>query len=441
VLIGAGSTVFTPGLLADLAESPVLNDATVALVDIDESAVETMTALGRRISAERGASLRIEGHTDRREALPGATFVTTTIAVGGADAWRLDLEMPERHGISQTVGDSVGPGGVLRALRHIPVLVDIARDIEELAPSAWLINYTNPLTANVRAIQRETSVSTIGLCHGTMHTRAAIARDLGVDGAGVSMVFAGVNHLCWLLEVSQGGRDLYPALRESVHEAVRVGVNRAGEGLHQPVAAELLRLYGYYPAPGDRHTAEFFSWFLAAADAGALPHSLREGYSMTLEYIGEKADTWDKLTAQAAGTAPLDAELLASTREGERVVKIAAALASGDPLHEMAVNLANGSLIGNMPPEAVVEVPAVIGSHGVRGVPIGDLPEGIADVCRRRSSQQELTVAAALACDRALAVQALAADPLVPSPEIAALILDDALRLHAESLPPGWFTS
>src|SRR3954451_20485492 len=190
VLIGAGSTVFTPGLMTDLASSRVFDGWTVYLVDLNADAAETMARLGRRIAAERGAELMFVPHVDRREALPGARFVTTTIAVGAAAGWRADIEVPSRYGIAQTVGDSVGPGGVLRALRHVPELVAIATDVADLAPGAQLINYSNPLTANVRAITAETGVRTVGLCHGTMHTLAKLTADLGYERGELSAIFA-----------------------------------------------------------------------------------------------------------------------------------------------------------------------------------------------------------------------------------------------------------
>src|SRR3954451_3927136 len=180
VISGAGSTVFTPGLIADMVNSEHLHDASVALVDIDPLAVDVMTRLAQRMGRERGVALKIEGTTDRRKVLAGADFVTTTIAVGGVRGWEHDVRIPERYGIYQTVGDSVGPGGVFRALRHVPELVAIARDMEELCPDAWLFNYTNPLTALVRAVQKTTRVKCVGLCHGILTTRELIARDLGV---------------------------------------------------------------------------------------------------------------------------------------------------------------------------------------------------------------------------------------------------------------------
>ena len=157
VIIGAGSTVFTPGLIADLTGSTLFADATVALVDINPRSAETMARYAERVARERGVGLRVEYATDRREVLAGADFVTVTIAVGGARAWERDVRIPEAHGVYQTVGDSVGPGGVFRALRHVPELVAIARDMEELCPDAWLFNYTNPLTALVRAVHKSSS--------------------------------------------------------------------------------------------------------------------------------------------------------------------------------------------------------------------------------------------------------------------------------------------
>lgn len=431
VLIGAGSTVFTPGLLTDLALSRVFDGWTVHLVDINPEAAETMARLGRRIAREHGSTLEVIGHTDRRDALPGARFVTTTIAVGAAAGWRHDVEVPARYGIAQTVGDSVGPGGVLRALRHVPELVAIARDVAELCPDAWLVNYSNPLTANVRAITSQTPVRTVGLCHGTMHTRAALAADLGLPAAEVHAVFAGLNHLCWLLDFRHRDQDLYPRLRELVAE--RAGGADAPstrrEGVHLPVSADLLRTFGRYPAPGDRHVAEFFGWYLRESPGGdgALPWGLQGGQDMTMEYIGEKDDLWKRLHAQADGRVALDTT---SNQEGERLVAIAESIVSGRDSVELAANLPNAGKIPNLPTTAVVEVPAVVGAAGVTGLAVGPLPAAIAAVLTARAEQQELTVRAALTGDRTLAVQALALDPLVPSPSIAVAILDDAVLAH-----------
>lgn len=433
MLIGAGSTVFTPGLLNDLASSDAFGDVVVRLVDRVPEAAETMAALGRRIAAEHGSDLHVEAVADRREALRGARFVATTIAVGSAAGWRRDLEIPERLGIRQTVGDSVGPGGVLRALRHVPELVAIAADIADVAPEAILFNYSNPLTANVRAITRETGIRALGLCHGTMHTKHALSTALGLAEETVTATFAGLNHLCWLLDIRTGDRDLYPALRELV--ALRAaGIDAPSdwrEGPQAPVSADLLRTFGLYPAPGDRHVAEFFSDYLHADAGHALRWGLQAGLDATRQYIGEKEELWTRLHGLADGSLPLRTP---GAQEAERLVAIAATIRSGRQHVELAVNLPNRGLIANLPKEAVVEVPAVVGADGIRGVAIGSLPDGIASVLAARVHQQEVTVDAAVNGDRALAVQALVLDPLVPDRATAVAILDAAVAADPDGM-------
>lgn len=433
VLIGAGSTVFTPGLLRDITSSAAFEDYTVHLVDLDEDAATTMAAIGRRLAERHGSSVRFEAHTDRRAALPGARFVTTTIAVGGAAGWHSDLDVPARYGIRQTVGDSVGPGGVLRALRHIPELVAIAQDVADLAPNAWLVNYSNPLTANVRAITAHAHHRTIGLCHGTMHTKAALCKALGRDTADVHAVFAGLNHLCWLLDIRHGDTDLYPELRVLVGESAhgQDAPSSREEGVHAAVSADLLRTFGLYPAPGDRHVAEFFPNYLSRGHAGQLPWGLQGGQDMTIEYIGEKSRLWDDLRAQADGSVPVS---VSANQEAERVVGIAAALLGDRDTVELAVNMRNDGKIPNLPADAVVEVPAVVGADRITGLGVGPLPQAIAAVLRARVDQQELTVRAAITGDRDIAVQALTLDPLVQDARIATAVLDDAVEAHAPLL-------
>lgn len=427
VLIGAGSTVFTPGLLSDFAGSNTFSNAEIRLFDTNYEAAKIMAAVGRRIASKLGSSMKVEAYADRKKALQGAHFVTCTIAVGSASGWLRDLSIPLAHGIQQTVGDSVGPGGVLRALRQIPALLEIARDMESVAPEALLINYSNPLTANVRAVSRETSVSVVGLCHGTMSTQESISRSLGVDNQKVKATFAGLNHLGWLLSIHEGDQDLYPRLREQValtaldHNAISSG----DEGLERPVSAELLEIYGRYPAPGDRHVSEFFAKYLKTAGPdGNLDWGLQGGLDATHHYIAEKSELWDTLRMVAAGEQSLE---VGDNQEAERVVTITQAILNGPEYLEMAVNLPNRGFIKNLPESAIVEVPALIGPEGISGQGVGELPVEIANLLTARLEQIELTVDAAIQKSRAKALAALSADPMVPSAEIAARILDDAI--------------
>lgn len=430
-LIGAGSTVFTPGLLHDLAASKFSDDCLVHLYDIDFEAAETMAKVGQKIAQLYGSKMHVEAFLDRREALRGANFVTTTIAVGSAPGWRADLEIPAKYGIYQTVADSVGPGGVLRALRHIPQLVAIGEDIADVAPNAWFINYSNPLTANVRAINKYTGVKAVGLCHGTMHTKSKILKDLGIDPQGVDAIFAGINHLCWLLDLKRGSEDLYPMLRKAVAEKAgdKNSPENREEGVHSPVSADLFKTFGLYPAPGDRHVSEFFGKYLTRAESGDLHWGLQGGLDMTVEYISEKSDLWDELRAQASGELPIERR---DNQEGERLVMIAEALLTGTNHIELAVNLPNHGKISNLPFDAVVEVPAVVGAAGITGLAVGALPDAIATVLTHRSQQQEITVRAAMEVSRELAIQALYLDPLVGDLALATAILDDAIAFSPQ---------
>ncbi len=297
--------------------------------------------------------MTVSAHTDRREALPGARFVTTTIAVGAAEGWRADLEIPARHGVAQTVGDSVGPGGVLRALRHVPELVAIARDVADLAPAAWLVNYSNPLTANVRAVTRTTDVRTFGLCHGTMHTRAALAADLGVPDKELHTVFAGLNHLCWLLDVRHGSRTSTPGCAGSSRSvpAARTRPPTRGRACTRPCRPTCSDVRAL---PGAGRPARL-RVLRRVPPRRPAPWGLQGGHDMTLRYIDEKGDLWQRLRAQATGEEPL---AVGGNQEAERLVTIAEAIVTGRDHVELAVNLPNRGVIPDLPAEAVVEVPA-----------------------------------------------------------------------------------
>jgi alpha-galactosidase len=424
VHVGAASTVFNPRLIADFARSRILAPATLVLIDPDERALEMMARVGQRIVDVSGADLELVATTDHRKALEGASFVITTIGVGGAAAWQADVEIPEQRGIRQTVGDTVGPGGVLRALRQIPVHLDIARAIAEVAPRAWLVDYSNPMTAIVRAVQRETGVSCFGLCHGIHATRDFLAGVLEVPAAELDVMAAGLNHLSWITELRHGGRDMYPRLREGGDVRDRL----------EPVSRTLMDVYGRYPAPADRHVAEFFGSFLPR-DGGPFRHGLDGGREMTDREIRRKDDVRVALGETADGRRPLHASLLDSRREPERGVAVLEAIAGGAPVRELAVNVGNAAYVSGLPGGAVVEVPGVARSGRVDGQAVEALPLGIQELLAARVEQQELTVEAAVSGDRVAAVEALAADPLVRDRATAEAILDEALATQGSRLP------
>jgi alpha-galactosidase len=312
--------------------------------------------------------------------------------------------------------------------------------MEELCPDAWLFNYCNPLSANVRAVHKTSTVRCVGLCHGILGTRHTVGLHLGLPASHLQVMAAGVNHLCWLLSIRQGEDDLYPAFRAKVRqeqEARRTGPPLVGADPYegpQQVSAQLMDIYGLYPSPGDRHVAEFFPWFLQR-QGDHLGHGLQSGLDMTNDIIAGKGTLWDRLRAEAEGTTPLNHQLFEETREGERVVSIMESILFDVPSRELAVNVANNGLMPGPPDWAVVEVPGKIDGRGVRGTAPGPLPAAVEDILRQRVYQQELTVEAALSGDRTLALQALLADPLVPTVESAEGMLTEALQAHASYLP------
>jgi alpha-galactosidase len=422
VIIGGGSYQWAPKLLVDLANTPSLADAEIVLEDVDPAPLPKMTQLVERIAKLRNIGMHATATTDQREALAGADFVVVTISTGGFESMRHDLEIPERYGIRQSVGDSVGPGGVNRALRNIPVLVGIARDMEELCPDAWMLNITNPMTTLCRAVTRATSIRTVGLCHEVTITRYTLSMLLGADFRDLDLTITGVNHLPVVTALRVKGEDGFPALRDLVEHADE----RAGEMLDidlpddldddvrsqltkGPVLAsnalkfELFRRFGALPAAGDRHVAEFFPGFLTEASRwgerwGVHLTRIEDREHSQRQYVDELDDmlTMDDVPGGPSGeiVAPLIDSFLTGTRR------------------EFPVNLPNVGQCPDLPADAVVEAIAVADAHGLTPRDRATAPPVLAELLRRVSAAQELTVEAALTGSRDVAFQAMLADPL-----------------------------
>lgn len=417
VIIGAGSH-FTPGLLGDFTNAAELAGSTIVLHDIEPSGMAIMEKLGRRMVTEKGVELHIESTLDRKEALADADFVISTIRVGGLDAHRKDIEIPLKYDIYQGVGDTVGPGGLSVALRHIPVTVEFCRDMEELCPDAWMFNFTNPMTTICRAARKVTKIKIVGLCHGIFGTRRFLAGYLGVDVSRFQVQAAGINHFTWIHDMRLDGEDAYPLLRKKYAES--------GPST-QPVSFQLFDIYGLYPSPGDRHVAEFFGFYHRKEANGGAQYGLhlRDVDAM----VSGKDEYWTKLTAQAEGEQPLS-----DYGSGEEVLGlIVALLQHKNTIH--VVNVPNRGAILHLPDEAVVELTAMVGADGMKSICVNELSEGITDLLNTRLGQQELTVDAALNGDKQLALQALLADPMTRSVEDAQKLLDELLKAHAQHLP------
>lgn len=447
VIIGAGSAMFTQGLVADLILDG--REWELRLVDIDPLALDVARALAERMVGEKQAPITVLASLDRRDLLPEADVVVTTIAVGGRRAWETDVFVPRRFGIFQPVGDSVTVGGILRAMRMVPPMVAIAQDVVELCPNALFVNYSNPMSVICRAIHRATKANVIGLCHGVNHTHGYLASSIGLPQSQTSAIAVGVNHLTWFTEFRARGQDAWPLVRRALARATEecaadhipgqvfaeAGTRPAEPGVRDnPFSWELFQAYGAFPAVLDRHVTEFF------------PAMLRErayyGKTLGVDAFSLEAVTahgdevFGRMLARARRQEPIP-EWLFRRQEGEheQLLDILRAL-EGDRPVLFSMNLPNRGQVSNLPADAILESPAAVGAGAIRPLTLGPLLAGPAAILKRVIAVQELTVEAALSQDRGLLVQALVADGAVRSPSEADQLL--AAVAHETSGRP-WF--
>jgi alpha-galactosidase len=438
VLIGAGSAVFTRGLVADLIS--IGWQAQLALVDIDPQALETARRLTEKMIEFRRAPIQLSAAVDRREVLKDATVVICTIGVGKRRAWEQDVFIPRKHGIFMPVGDTVGPGGTSRALRMIPPMVDIARDVLELAPNALFFNYGNPMSPVCRAVRKATGAPVVGLCHGVHDTGGWLAHQLGVAPASLKYNAVGINHLTWMMDIRSNGVDLMPQMRRIAEEReadVRQGCppsdNPYESPCGHPFSWMLLKHFGAFPAPLDRHVTEFF------------PQFYREGqyFGRTLgvdvfSFEGTIAggdQGYASMQEHAFATDPLPADYFAHIGgEHEQVIDIIDSIRSErDKVY--SANLPNNGQVPNLPLGAVIEGPAVASGSGLRAVVQPPLPSALAGSLATRFQWVETVVEAALEGSREKFIQALVLDGAVCSFDQASALADDLLKAHAEFLP------
>lgn len=420
--IGAGSVVFTRQLVADLLRFEDLGPIHLALQDIDARRLRVAEGTARAVSAQLGRPLEVSAHADRREAMAGATAVVVMIQVGGIASTLVDLEIPERYGLRQTIGDTTGVGGVFRALRTFPVLEGIAADVRAVCPDAWLLNYTNPMAMNVWWLSVVApDVKAVGLCHSVYWTAHDLGELVGVDVADTHFRAAGVNHQAWLLDWTLDGEDLYPRLRDAI---------AADPELERRVRVEMFRRLGYYPTETSEHSSEYLSWFLRD-DAQVERFRLEPGVyaQISRDNVAEFEDAERRL---AAGE-PLPLEEGAS----EYAPQVIHSLVTGTR-REIHGNVVNRGLIDNLPDGAVVEVPCTVDGDGVHPVPMGALPPQCAAPNRAYLSVAELTVTAARTDDPRMVRQAVLADPNASStltPEQIWRMCDDLTQAHGDLLP------
>ncbi|MFJ9032757.1 alpha-glucosidase/alpha-galactosidase [Streptomyces sp. NPDC102274] len=429
--IGAGSVVFTQGLLADLFAFPELKGAHIALHDIDAERLATAHGAARhiadRLMEPSGATPRITAHAERRAALEGADFVINIVQVGMRESTRTDFDIPARYGVRQTIADTLGVGGIFRALRTFPLLKSLGEDIAEVCPDAWLLNYTNPMAMNVQYLTRATGLTrVVGLCHSVYWTIRDLSDLLGVPHEEVTYRAAGVNHQAWVLRLEHRGSDLYPRLDALVAE---------NPELRRRVRVDMYRRLGYYPTETSEHSSEYVPWYL---HHDSEIERLRLPVGAYLDIVDENIAEYERTREALACGAPL-------TVEGtmEYAPQIIHSITTGTP-RTVYGNVPNHGLIDNLPSTGTVEVPCLVDALGVQPTRIGSLPAQCAALNRGYLSMNELVVRAALEDDPRSVRQAAMADPAtaaaLPVERIWDLC-DDLVRAHADLLQPSLRTT
>ncbi|RLG99702.1 alpha-glucosidase/alpha-galactosidase [Candidatus Bathyarchaeota archaeon] len=420
-LIGAGSHVFARRLITDFLSYPELRESTISLMDIDEEGLALTTAFAKRVVEQHGFKTKIESTLNRREALEGADYVIVSIRVGGTEANKLDLMIPAKYGVKQGIGDTVGPGGVFYALRHIPVILDICYDMEELCPDALLINYTNPMAMICWAVNDYTRIRNVGLCHSVQGTAAELARYLGAPVEELSYWVAGINHMAWFLELKWRGRDAYPILRERFKDPEvysRPDAHWAGADI---VRVEIFKAFGYFNTESSQHMSEYVPYFRKRPE-------LFERFKLDspLERL-EKMEEKRKRREEELRELLRENREIPIKRSREYCSEIIYAMETGVPCR-INGNVKNDGLITNLLRGCCVEVPCFVDKNGIHPCYVGDLPPQCAALNRTNINVQELGVKAAVEKDKTLAFQAILVDPLTS----AVLTIDETWRMVNE---------
>jgi len=419
-IIGAGSFVFSLGLLSDLIVDYRLRGSHLVLVDIDEEMAGIMARIATRMADDAQVEMTIESTSDRETALRGVQFVTTSVAIQLLRRYAMDREVLRRHGIREITCECGGVGGLSYALRAIPLIMGIARDMERLCPEAWLLNVSNPLPRVITAVTRHTCIRALGFCncaHGGYGGFANVARLLGYEMRDLNVTSAGLNHFSWLLGVRDrwSGEDLLPRVQALLDA-------RQWEAYHR-LTGQWWRQYRLWSLAGDTHAGEYFPFDPADGREEIAHHGNAE----------ERAARRCELQEAAAGQRPWQS--LMGGRAWERPAEVIHALLTGTRRRMDMVNLPNRGAIAGLPDDAVVEVPALVTNGEVRGVPVGAMPDSIAGYLAQVSAAHTAVAEAAVHGDRALIEEAIRIDPAITEKVAAVQAIDELLHVHADVLP------
>lgn len=422
--IGAGSVVFTKNLLGDILEFPALREVEIALHDIDPDRLETAEAMARYVAASRGASPTISAYLDRRRAIDGSDFVLNMVQIGGHDATLRDFELPARYGLRQTIGDTLGIGGIFRTLRTADHMLALGHELAELCPrDAWLLNHTNPMASLCQLVYQGTPTrNVVGLCHSVQFTIEDLCGLVGVPESEVTFLAAGINHQAFILRFEQEGESLYPSLDARI----------AGDPeLQRRVRVALYRRLGFYPTESSEHAAEYVPWFMSHDDE--IAH-----YRIPVdEYISRSEANLEEYARVKGALA--SGETIDVSRSNEYASVIINSMVTGEP-SVIYGNVPNTALLTGLPDGVCVEVPCLVDRTGVRSTPVPEYPAQLAALNRTYANVVELTVRAVLESRpdhiRHAAMLDPAAGAALTLDEIDALC-DELTRAHGDLIPAG----
>ena len=405
VFIGAGSFGFTRRLVRDMLTFPLLKNAEIALVDINRERLSFAKRACEKIVTLGDYPARVVATTDRREVLKGANAVCVTILCGSTNVWQHDILIPKKYGIDTNVGDTRGPSGIFRALRTIPTMLDLCKDMEELCPNAIMLNYTNPMAMLCNAMQRTSFIQSTGLCHSVQGTSRMIANWVGVKPEKMTYLCAGINHMAWFLKLEHNGRDLYSKLKRVVSENKEV-YN------HEQVRNEMFLALGRYVTESSGHNSEYNWWFRKRPDLIRKYCTSGTGwnpgkYAYILNQYRNRNKTWKDSVREW-----LSNEDAISLKRGHEYAASIINARLGGELFEFNGNVHNTGLVTNLPEGACVEVPVLASRKGYSPIKVGALPDACAILTNLSAQIEMMVVEGCLTGDAELVYQAIAHDPL-----------------------------
>jgi alpha-galactosidase len=436
--MGAGSTVFAKNILGDAMLTESLRDSLIALYDIDGDRLsESKTMLetiNKNVNQGRATIESYLGVEKRKDALKGADYVINTIQVGGYEpSTVIDFEVPKKYGLKQTIGDTLGIGGIFRALRTIPVVLDFARDMEAVCPDAWFLNYVNPMAMITGAVLKASEIRTVGLCHSVQGCAKGLLRRVGMidDVKDLEWEIAGINHMAWLLRIADGGRDLYPEIKQRARELNATARKRGAEKHNDMVRLEIMHQFGYYVTESSEHNAEYMPYWIRNADP-----ELVEEFNIPLDEYPRRCVNQIARWKEMSRTLVENPDL-SHSKTHEFGSFIMNAIETDVPFR-IHGNIQNTGLITNLPADACVEVPCLVDRNGVQGCYVGELPEQCAALNRTNINVQLLTIDAALRQKRDSVYHAAMLDPHTAGEltlDRIRTMCDELIDAHGSMLP------